>query len=48
MEITIYTYLCTHGQCRNVEKRSGVNNSQIKCPQCDHQMNKISTEKVKK
>ena len=48
MEITIYTYLCTNGGCRNVEKRSGINNSQIKCPECNHTMRKIDTEKVKK
>jgi len=46
METTIYTFRCTNGGCRNVEKTAGVNHSQMKCPECGHQMNKISTEKT--
>ena len=46
MTIWIYTYLCTNGACRNVEKRSGVKRSMIECPCCGHNMRLIDTEKV--
>ena len=45
MAIYIYTFLCTNGACRNIEKESGVKKAQIRCPKCGSSMRLIDTEK---
>lgn len=41
----VYTYLCTNGECRHIELRSGVRYAQITCPCCGHIMRLIKEEK---
>ena len=43
--MVVYVYLCVNGECRNIERRSGVRISMVTCPCCGSQMRLIKTEK---
>ena len=44
--IIVYVYRCLNGQCRAIERLSGVKKSQIECPRCAGKMVYIKTEKM--
>ena len=42
----IYVYRCVNISCRHVEERGGMLRSSMRCPHCDHRMQRIGERYV--